>query len=165
VNSSGKPTPDDKREAAEIAALLPEAAPLVDAVTRLRRTLRLRVRVEFSGEPLPTAQVEILQRIQDEPNLRISDLAHKHRMAKNTVSTLVQQMVVKGLVDRQPDTTDRRVVRLTLTEHGEKSLAAWTELDEHLLAAAMLRIGASQRAAIAKAVPALAMLAAELEQV
>ncbi|WP_411719724.1 MarR family winged helix-turn-helix transcriptional regulator [Mycetocola sp.] len=134
-------------------------------MTRLRRTLRQRVRAEFSGEALPTAQVEILQRILDEPNLRISDLARKHRMAKNTVSTLVQQLVVKGLVERLPDAADRRVVRLTLTRHGEQSLRVWTDLDERLLATALRRIDESQRAAIINSVPALVLLAAELEHI
>ncbi len=109
--------------------------------------------------------MEILQRILDEPNLRISDLARKHRMAKNTVSTLVQQLVVKGLVERLPDAADRRVVRLTLTRHGEQSLRVWTDLDERLLATALRRIDESQRAAIINSVPALVLLAAELEHI
>lgn len=166
MNKPRTPTADEEREtAAAIAAILPEAASLVDVVTRLRRTLRQRVRAEFSGEALPTAQVEILQRILDEPNLRISDLARKHRMAKNTVSTLVQQLVVKGLVERLPDAADRRVVRLTLTRHGEQSLRVWTDLDERLLATALRRIDESQRAAIINSVPALVLLAAELEHI
>ena len=44
------------------------------------------------------AQVEILQRLKEEPGLRLNDLARRHRLANNTVSTFVQQLVMAGLV-------------------------------------------------------------------
>jgi len=72
----------------------PEAWALAEIVTRLRRVLRASVRSEFPWERLPMAQVEILQRLAEEPGLRITDLASRHRLATNTVSNLVQQMVL-----------------------------------------------------------------------
>ena len=85
---------------------------LTDIVTRLRRVLRASIRSEYPWEALPMAQVEILQRLRDEPGLRVNDLAARHRLANNTVSVLVQQLVAADLITRTPDPVDRRAVRL-----------------------------------------------------
>ena len=43
-----------------------------DVVNRLRRILRSSIRSKFPWERLPMAQVEILQRLAEEPGLRAS---------------------------------------------------------------------------------------------
>lgn len=111
------------------------------------------------------AQVEFLQRLAEEPRLRINDLARKHSMAKNTVSSLIQQMVEAGLVSRDPDPQDRRAVRITLTEKGESSLQAWMHGNELIVANALLRLDDEDRAMIDQALPALARLANALDNV
>ena len=52
---------------------------------------------------LPMAQVESLQRLHHEPGLRVNDLAARHRLASNTGSVLVEQMVLADQVTRTPD--------------------------------------------------------------
>lgn len=133
-------------------------------LTRLRRFLRLRIRAEFPWETLPMAQVEFLQRLAEEPGLRINDLARKHFMAKNTVSALIQQMVEAGLVSRDPDPHDRRAVSVKLTERGESSLKAWMQGNELIVATALLQLDDEDRATIARAMPALGRLANSLDQ-
>ena len=97
---------------------------LTGVIARLRRVLRSSVRQEFPWESLPMAQVEVLQRLADEPGLGVSGLASRQRLAVNTVSNLVQQMVVSGLVERLTRPGDRRSVTLTLTGRGAAVLAA-----------------------------------------
>jgi len=84
---------------------------LTDIVTRLRRVLRASIRSDYPWEKLPMAQIEILQRLHAEPGLRVNDLAERHRLANNTVSVLVQQLVVAGLVN--PRARSRRPSRGT----------------------------------------------------
>lgn len=110
------------------------------------------------------AQVEFLQRLAEEPRLRINDLARKHFMAKNTVSTLIQQMVELELVSRDPDPSDRRAVSITLTEKGERNLQAWMHGNELIVANALLQLGDDDRETIAQAMPALARLANALDR-
>ena len=73
---------------------------LAEVVNRLRRVLRASIRSEYPWERLPMAQVEVLQRLAEEPGLRITELAARQRLAVNTVSNLIQQMVLVGLVER-----------------------------------------------------------------
>lgn len=140
-----------------------DAWALTDVVTRLRRVLRASIRTDYPWESLPMAQVEILQRLRDEPGLRVNDLAARHRLASTTVSVLVQQLVVSGLITRTPDPDDRRAVRLALTPAGRRTVEAWLRAHEHRLQAALRRLDKADRAAVLAAVPALTRLVDELE--
>jgi DNA-binding MarR family transcriptional regulator len=136
---------------------------LTDVVTRLRRVLRSGVRTDYPWESLPMAQVEILQRLADEPGLRITDIAERHRLATNTVSNLVQQMVGAGLVSRADDASDRRVVVLRLTTDGRRQLRGWMAANSRRLESALRSLPARDRDAIARALPSLARLVDRLE--
>jgi DNA-binding MarR family transcriptional regulator len=140
------------------------ARQLTEVVTRLRRVLRASIRDDYPWESLPMAQVELLQRLQDEPGLRISQLAGRQRLAVNTVSDLIQQLVVAGLVSRTGDTTDRRAVRLELTRTGQDRLRGWRQAHEQRLASALDALTADDRGAVLGALPALARLVDQLEQ-
>ncbi|WP_344367469.1 MarR family winged helix-turn-helix transcriptional regulator [Arthrobacter humicola] len=136
---------------------------LTGAITRLRRVLRSSVRQEFPWESLPMAQVEVLQRLADEPGLGVSGLAARQRLATNTVSNLVQQMVASGLVERLARPGDRRSVSLSLTPQGTEVLSAWQAANDRRLGHALKRLPSTYQKAIEDAVPALAALAALLE--
>lgn len=136
---------------------------LTDVLTRLRRVLRSSVRQEFPWESLPMAQVEMLQRLADEPGMGVSELASRQHLATNTVSGLIQQMVTASLVERTPRPGDRRAVNLQLSAHGATVLASWQEANDRRLARAMTRLPAEDQNTILDAVPALAALAALLE--
>jgi DNA-binding MarR family transcriptional regulator len=109
------------------------------------------------------AQVELLQRLADEPGLRLRELARRHRLAANTVSTLVQQLVTSGLVSREPDPDDRRAVVLRLTAEGERRLQEWLRAHEDRLTSALESLPVSDRRKVGAAVPALRRLVEALE--
>lgn len=137
---------------------------LTDVITRLRRVLRSSVRHEFPWESLPMAQVEILQRLVDDPGMGVSDLAIRQRLATNTVSNLVQTMVVAGLLTRSPHPDDRRAVNLTVTALGKAKLDGWQRANEQRLNDALSKLDPPLKESIDAALPALAELAAILER-
>lgn len=141
------------------------AWPLTDVITRLRRILRASIRSEFPWESLPMAQVEIMQRLASFPGLRVRELAQHHRLATNTVSNLIQQMVVAGLVTRDVDPLDRRAVTIHLTTQGERSLSDWLVAHEARLNAALAKLPEDDQNAIAAAVSPLSRLVAQLEMI
>lgn len=151
------PYDDSPRPAAADAWLL------TDVVTRLRRVLRASIRVDYPWESLPMAQVELLQTLSEEPGLRLRDLASRHRLADNTVSTLVQQLVSADVVIREPDPADRRAVRLRLTSTGERLLQSWAQSHERRFEGALARLDSSDRSAVLAAIPALSRLVDALE--
>lgn len=141
-----------------------DAWELTDVITRLRRSLRSSVRSDVPWESLPMAQVELLQRLTDEPGLGVSDLAERQRLARNTVSNLVQQMVVAGLLERRGRDDDRRAVTLTVTDQGREQLSSWQRANENRVRDALEDIGPDERTAIAAALPALRLFARKLEE-
>lgn len=54
----------------------------------------------------------------------VAELADQQRISRPAVSQAVEQLVQKQLVLRTPDPNDRRYVQLSLTQKGEKLLAA-----------------------------------------
>ena len=131
---------------------------LTEVVTRLRRVLRASIRSEYPWESLPMAQVELLMALADHAPARIGQLAALQRLAPNTVSGLVQQLVEGGLAVRDSDPTDRRVARVSLTDAGRKQLAEWQQAHERRLSAALDQLPPQARAAVADALPALNLL-------
>lgn len=140
-----------------------DAWSLTGVITRLRRVLRSSVRQDFPWESLPMAQVEVLQRLADEPGIGVRDLAERQRLATNTVSSLVQQMVTSGLVNRTPRPGDRRAVTLHLTKTGAEILSAWQAANHRRLGNALQQLTKTDQQAIENAIPALAALAGLLE--
>lgn len=110
------------------------------------------------------AQVEILQRLADEPGLRVTELAARHRLSTNTVSNLIQQMVLAGLVQRCEDPRDRRAVTLDITQTGAAQLHGWLAANDRRLDAALRELPAADRRAILAALPSLSRLVDRLER-
>lgn len=141
-----------------------DAWALTDVITRLRRILRAGVREEVPWESLPMAQVELLQRLCEEPGLGVSELAERQHLARNTVSNLVQQMVSTGLLERRPHATDRRAVVLNATGVGRERLLVWQQANERRVRRALEDLSERERGAIDRALPALRALAGRMEE-
>lgn len=76
---------------------------------------------------LPILQLRCLRRIGEQDGQRMVDIASKMQMPLPGASRLVDRLVRRGMVARQPDAYDRRVVRVMLTESGRAGLA---EIDD-----------------------------------
>jgi DNA-binding MarR family transcriptional regulator len=135
-----------------------DARTLTEVVTRLRRALRTSIRTDYPWEALPMAQVELLMALADHAPAKIGQLASLQRLAPNTVSGLVQQLVEGGLAVRDSDPSDRRVARVSLTDAGRQQLAEWQEAHERRISAALGKLPPQARAAVADALPALNLL-------
>lgn len=110
------------------------------------------------------AQVEILQRLAEEPGLRVTELAARQKLAINTVSNVIQQMVLAGLVDRRADQHDRRAVTVHLTDLGQEQLQGWLQANGRRLDAAFSDLDEKDRTAILAALPSLSRLVESMER-
>lgn len=61
----------------------------------------------------------VLVEIANNQPLNMQQLAQSMQLAVSTMSRVVDKLVNAGLIDRQPDKDDRRVVQCTLTEAGQ----------------------------------------------
>ncbi len=111
---SGRPSAEDYRSAAALRAAVRvflrrgEQAARDAGLTPQRQLLLLMVKGAPDGSERAT----------------VGELAERMRLAPNTVTELIDRTAAAGLVAREPDPSDGRVVRVRVTEEGERRLAA-----------------------------------------
>ncbi|MEP7118529.1 MAG: MarR family transcriptional regulator [Acidobacteriota bacterium] len=68
------------------------------------------------------AQIWALSALQQTPGMKVSELAQALSIQASTASNLLDKIEKAGLIRRERNSTDQRVVRLYLTDAGEKAL-------------------------------------------
>jgi DNA-binding MarR family transcriptional regulator len=136
---------------------------LATLISRLQRGLRRSARATMPGPALPQSQVEVLRLLHREPGLRVHEVAEGLHLAPNTTSTLVQQLIRLGYVERRVDTRDRRAARLELTAAARDRVARWRDARAAVLHHLLGSLSPSDRELLQAAMPALDRLADQLE--
>lgn len=81
---------------------------------------RVLAAVREAGFEVTTAQARVAQRITDEGS-RLTDLAARAQVTKQTASLQVAALERVGFVERVPDPTDRRASLIRFTERGRRA--------------------------------------------
>ena len=98
-----------------------------------------------------SAQLWAMSELDENPGLRVGDLAEAMALHQSTVSNLVDTLEDQGLVRRERKDKDQRVVRLYLTASGSRTIrkapqparGVLPDALEHLAPAALQRLDAS----------------------
>jgi DNA-binding MarR family transcriptional regulator len=142
----------------------PQPDGLAEGIARLRRALRRGARVADPGNTLAVAQLELLAALTEHPGARPGQLARLLNMRPNTVTTIVNALSARGMLDRVTAAGDRRAVELTVTEAGREAVLAWQATNAAVLNLALSTLPARQRRALAVAAPALDALAGAIDR-
>jgi DNA-binding MarR family transcriptional regulator len=137
---------------------------LAEGIARLRRALRRGARVASPGNSLAVAHLELLSALAEHPGTRPGQLARQLHMRPNTVTTIVNALAAQGMISRSGTDGDRRAVELTITDAGQQAVHAWQATNAAVLHLALSTLPASQRRALATAVPALEALAEAIDR-
>jgi DNA-binding MarR family transcriptional regulator len=70
------------------------------------------------------AQIWVLAALDESPGLRVTELAEALSVHPSTASNLLDKIEKSGLIRRERNSQDQRVVRLYLTDAGQAALAA-----------------------------------------
>ena len=141
-----------------------EAAQLMAAMGAVRRVARRAVRNAAAADPLPPARSELLHLAARRPGIGVAEAAAELHLAPNSVSTMVSKLSGDGLLSRDRAAADGRSVRLTVTDKGAARIEQWRDVRAELTGRALERLAAPDRQAIRAAVPALARLAGQMEE-
>lgn len=136
---------------------------LMATTAALRRLVRRKLRSALPGPALRGAQVELLQVVEQQPDIGIAQAGRALHLAANSVSTLVNQLIDLGMLVRRTDPGDRRVAQLRLTESAIQRLAAWRQSRAELVTGAVKGLSGADQDAVAGALPALRALLAALD--
>lgn len=111
-----------------------QALRLATAVGRLRGVLR---DARWQVTDLSMTQVAILRHLEREGPATASDLATAEHVSPQAVAQQLKGLRERGYVVAEPDATDRRKTRISLTDSGNALLKALLETREAWLARAI----------------------------
>lgn len=87
-----------------------------------KRLLHMDMVQKEHGTPL--SHVQVLAMLQDAGTMSVSEISRRLGIAKPNITPLVDRLLEAGLVDRQRDVSDRRVVNVVILPAGTEKLAA-----------------------------------------
>lgn len=119
---------------------------LLNDVARLIRT-RFDQRARARG--MTRAQWVILARLSRQPGLSQNELATICEVEPITVGRLIDRLEARGLVERRPDPSDRRIRRLHLLPATEPVLGEIGRYREELIGELLRGVEPSERNALA----------------
>ena len=109
----------------------------------LRRTMRSQ-----SAPDLRVPELRSLAFLRHNPGSNLTDLAEYIGVSLPSMSKLVDTLTSRGIIERTPDATDRRRVRLGLTQAGAAVLATAREAVKASFTAKLARLTPDQVATV-----------------
>ena len=107
------------------------------AVARACHAWSGRWRVALAPLDLKPAQLDVLMNLYRHPGMSQHDLARKLLVGRSNITMLLPQLEHRGLLRREGDDKDKRVLRLTLTEDGKALLMQALKVHTALIEKAM----------------------------
>jgi DNA-binding MarR family transcriptional regulator len=124
-------------------------------VTRLARQLRQEALADGGLTP---SKLNALASINRLGPIALGDLAHVERVSAATVSRTVDALAAAGLAERSNDPTDGRVVFVSITAAGVKTLEESRRRKDAVLAQRVSRLSGRDQARLVAAIPVLQRL-------
>lgn len=105
-------------------------AALDRVISRYQAALRDAISEAEGPDRLTMPQLRCLQAIvsPDSGPATVSGLAEQIRVSVPTMSSMIDGLVARGLVERSPDPTSRRRILVRVTDHGASLLARYQQI-------------------------------------
>ena len=97
---------------------------LLVALRRIIRAIDLRSKQLSREVGLTGPQLLVLQNIGAQPNIMVRQIADNINLSPATVTSILDRLEARGLVNRVRSTEDKRKVAISLTDSGQASLEA-----------------------------------------
>ncbi len=124
----------------------------------LTRSLDRYMDRDFPHPRPPETHLAVLRLVRDDDGVTVRQVADALLMKSSNASTLISTLCTTGLLRREPDTTDRRVVHLHLTDEARNRVAEADLQVGRYLTQALARLDDAEAVAVTRAVPGLAAL-------
>jgi len=108
------------------------------AVVRAEKAIVRELSKALAPLDIKLVQLDVLMNLFRHPGMSQHDLARRLLVGRSNITMLLPQLERQGLLRREPDTKDKRVMRLFLTADGEdllmKALKVYTALIDRVMA-------------------------------
>jgi DNA-binding MarR family transcriptional regulator len=100
-----------------------DSSEILIALRRIMRAIELRSKRLEKSAGLTVPQLLVLQELAAAGELSVSEIARRISLSQGTVTSIVQRMEAKGLLQKHRSGQDRRRLEVALTEKGQDKLA------------------------------------------
>jgi DNA-binding MarR family transcriptional regulator len=107
------------------------------AVARACHVVERTLAARLAPIDLKPAQLDVLMNLYRHPGMSQHDLARRLLVGRSNITMLLPQLERRGLLRREGDVKDKRVLRLTLTSDGEALLMQALKIHMALIEQAM----------------------------
>jgi DNA-binding MarR family transcriptional regulator len=125
---------------------------LSDVVRLMKRDFHERA----TGLGLTPALARLLFHVHRVPGSHQTELAHRLDVTPVTLCRMLDRLVARGYVRRQPDPRDRRAMRIYVAVRGEPLVARMARIADQTGARALRGIAARERTALVRTLGKLA---------
>jgi MarR family transcriptional regulator, organic hydroperoxide resistance regulator len=129
--------------------VLQEAEFIRTSIEVLNHTIEKSIhkKVQQTGFTLP--QMKVIEAVVAQPGISIKDLSLTLRMTQSTVSGIVERLITKGILARQPSRQDKRFIEVYPTDNVTRFMESTrTEYVNEAVLTALSHLDADQRAVI-----------------
>ncbi|MFF0494716.1 MarR family winged helix-turn-helix transcriptional regulator [Nocardia sp. NPDC003482] len=112
---------------------------------RFRRQVGRLAGRAFDRSGVSASQSEFLRLVGRNPGISVKEAAGELGLAANSVSTFVTALVQAGLLERESDPEDRRVMRLSLPARVQQRVDETRRRHHDLIATALAELTAEER--------------------
>ncbi len=130
-------------------------------LSAIHHSMRKALKAEVAKGDLTGPQTAVMRIVISKPGVSLRELSREVTLAHSTVSGIVDRLVKRGMLDREIDQQDKRIVRL----HPTSAVNTW--IDQQLpqlkvgpLQAALQRADPGEREALALSIARLRALLA-----
>jgi DNA-binding MarR family transcriptional regulator len=138
---------------------MPAATDLASTASELRIVLGQLVRRLRADNALPTSHLAVLSRLDRLGPQTASGLAAAEHMRPQSMAQTVAELQKEGLVERRPDSVDRRQILVELTQGGRDVLDDGRRRREDWLSKAIAELTPAEQQVLLNAVDLLRRLA------
>ncbi len=103
---------------------------IIDEMSKVMRVMKHSMPLAEKEQQVTLHQLEALWCIKKSRDTHMHELAKHFSTTMPTATSLVDKLILAKLVRRRNDRRDRRIVRISLTGHGEQMLKAVTRQKE-----------------------------------
>jgi DNA-binding MarR family transcriptional regulator len=130
------------------------AREILELVPQVMRAIRIEMRRQRASD-LSIPQFRMLAFLSHNEGASLSDAAEHIGLSLPSMSKLVDGLVARQLVTREPSSEDRRRVTLALTEAGQIAFQAARKLTQACLAEQLAALPPADRATVIRAMQIL----------
>ncbi|WP_437678942.1 MarR family winged helix-turn-helix transcriptional regulator [Sorangium sp. So ce131] len=134
----------------------PDAQRVMDAIRAIVQRLRISSRTCERQLGLSSAQLFVLQQLEQAAAASVAELARRTLTHQSSVSVVVTRLSERGLVSRRPSAEDARRTEIALTPAGRALLRRAPRTVQAELVAAVDHMPPAERRALARSLSALA---------